>query len=179
MSARSLVPVVAVLVLAACGEDQTTQAPTAPAPAPGAETAQAPSQPPAPTTAIGSDAVSTSGEVTRTATPPAGNPQTAAAAMTSLEPFQAQTYGAGPMTIQLNRDNTFVMRQTGTSRKVEGRYTYQDGIVTFSEATGDIGAAQFPMRCRFETGGPSQFRLVDTDGACPQFKDLTFKLAAG
>jgi hypothetical protein len=83
------------------------------------------------------------------------------------------------MTIQLSPDNTFVMRETGSARKVEGRYAYQDGVMTFSDATGDLGTAQFPMRCRFQTEGASEFRLADTDGACTQFKDLTFKPAAG
>jgi hypothetical protein len=71
------------------------------------------------------------------------------------------------------------MNEVDGNRKVEGRYAYENGVVTFSEPKGDTGPAQFPMRCRFETVGTGEFRLADTDGACPRFKDLTFKPAAG
>jgi hypothetical protein len=185
MSARPLVLYAAILALAACGEDQTAQTPTTPASPPAAETAQAqpPAAPvsPAPAPATGTGATNTPGETTGTTAtaPPTGNPQTAATTATSLEPFQGRTYAAGPVTIQLNPDNTFVMQEAGSARKVEGRYAYQDGIVTFSDATGDVGTAQFPMRCRFQTEGAGSFRLADADGACTQFKDLTFKPAAG
>lgn len=185
MSTRPLILYAAILALAACGEDQTAQTPTAPASPPATETAQAPPPAapasPAPAPATGTGATNTSGETTGTTgtPPPTGNPQTAATATPGLEPFQGRTYAAGPMTIQLNPDNTFVMQEPGSARKVEGRYAYQDGIVTFSDATGDTGTAQFPMRCRFQQEGASDFRLTDTDGACSQFRDLTFKPAAG
>jgi hypothetical protein len=50
--------------------------------------------------------------------------------------------------------------------------------VTFSDPKGDIGPAQFPMRCRVQ-GTVSEFRLTETEGTCTRFKDLTFKPSAG
>lgn len=192
MLARSLLPFAVILALAACGEEQTAEAPATPTPPTSTETAQAPpaSTPAAPpastssTTAAGTDSSAapsgTTGETTGTTTaPPADSTQTAATSAASLEPFQGKTYAAGPMTIQLNPDNTFVMNEADGSHKVEGRYAFQDGVVTFSDPQGDVGEAQFPMRCRFEASGTSEFRLSDVDGACTRFKDLTFKPAAG
>jgi hypothetical protein len=83
------------------------------------------------------------------------------------------------VSLQLNADNTFVMSEVEGNRKVEGRYALQDGVITFSDPKGDTGPAQFPMRCRFDGSGGSEFRLGDTGGSCARFKDLTFKPAAG
>lgn len=174
MHLKSLIPFATVLALAACGEEQTAEAPTTPAAPTAVETAQAPATPPATTAPA---PAGTTGTVT--AAPPAGSTQTAATSATSLNTFQGRAYSAGPISLQLNPDNTFVMNEVDGNRKVEGRYAFESGIVTFSDPKGDIGPATFPMRCRFETAGTSDFRLADNDGACTRFKDLTFKPAAG
>ncbi|MCB5177524.1 copper resistance protein NlpE [Microvirga lenta] len=116
---------------------------------------------------------------TATATPPAGSTQTAATSATNLDTFQGRTYSAGPVSLQLNPDNTFVMNEVDGNKKVEGRYAYENGVLTLSDPKGDVGQATFPMRCRFETSGASDFRLADNEGACTRFRDLTFKPAAG
>ncbi|MBJ6126813.1 hypothetical protein [Microvirga splendida] len=190
MRARILVPFTAILALAACGEDQTAQAPVTPTAPPVTETAEAPPPPapaapapvaeaPAPTAGTGTVVAPSETTGATTPAPSPGSAQTAAVAATSLEPFHGRTYAAGPVTLQLNPDKTFVMRETGSSRKVEGRYAYENGVLIFSDATGDTGTVQFPMHCRFITEGASNFRLADTGGACTQFKDLTFEPAAG
>jgi hypothetical protein len=188
MHLRSLIPFAAVLALAACGEEQTAEAPATPAAPTAVETAETPASPgastataPAPSTTAGTDAADNAVETTGTATtaPPTGSTQTAATSATSLDSFQGRTYSAGPVSLQLNPDNTFVMNEVEGNQKVEGRYSYENGMLTFSEPAGDVGTAKFPMRCRFETSGASDFRLGDTDGACTRFKDLTFKPAAG
>lgn len=184
MHLKSLIPFATVLALAACGEEQTAEAPATPTPPTAVETAQAPATPPAttaPAPAAPSATATAPAETTGTLTtaPPAGSTQTAVTSAMSLNTFQGRAYSAGPISLQLNPDNTFVMNEVDGSRKVEGRYAFENGIVTFSDPKGDIGPATFPMRCRFETAGTSDFRLADNDGACTRFKDLTFKPAAG
>ncbi|WP_230533094.1 hypothetical protein [Microvirga roseola] len=201
MKIRSLLPFAAALALVACGEEQTAEAPVTPAPPP-TETAEAPpvvvpepvtpepvepvtpapATPPAATAEVETETVvvapaETTGNVNLA--PSTDATQTAATSATSLEPFQGRTYAAGPLTIQLNPDNTFVMNEAEGNRRVEGRYAFENGVVTFSDPTGDIGPAQFPMRCRFEATGTDEFRLADNEGACTRFNDLTFRPSAG
>jgi hypothetical protein len=185
MRMRALLPAFAVLVLAACGEQQTAQAPADPPTAPPRETAAAPPapatpSPPSATAAAPAPAATPSTTGAVSPAPPAGTSQTAAApGAAGLQPFQGRAYAAGPLSLQLNADNTFVMSEIDGSRKVQGRYAFRDGELTLSDPSGDIGPAQFPMRCRFEGQGGTEFRLVDTSGSCARFKDLTFRPAAG
>lgn len=195
MHLRFLMPFIAVLTLAACGEDQTAQAPTTPTAPSATETAQAPADAPAAETGTTTTAAAPATEApaaggsapSTTVAEPSGSTPTettssvnpAATPASSLEPFQGRTFTAGPVSLQLNPDNTFVMNEVDGNRRVEGRYAFQDGILTFSDPQGDIGPAQFPMRCRFEASGASEFRLADNEGACTRFKDLTFKPSAG
>lgn len=167
MRARFFVPLAAALVLSACGDDQTAQAPTQPAPPVAGQSGSS-------TTASGPTAP---GEATGTV---GGAPTLApaGAAPGTLQPFQGRTFSAGPIAIQLNPDSTFVMNEVEGNRRVEGRYAYQDGTMTFSDPKGDIGPAQFPMRCRVQ-GTASEFRLAEAEGTCTRFKDLTFRPAAG
>jgi hypothetical protein len=118
------------------------------------------------------------GTVGGTASTTAATSPTSTAVPGTLQDFQGRAFTAGPISVQLNPDNTFFMNEVEGSRRVEGRYTYQDGIVTFSDPKGDIGPAQFPMRCRLQ-GAASEFRLAEAEGSCTRFKDLTFKPAAG
>jgi hypothetical protein len=192
MRLRIFASVIASLALSACGDDQTVQEPTSPrtmettqslttpsaAAAPAASSQSGPS-----TAAAGSGA---SGETTGTVgTPPSTTtiPNTTAAlsgsAAGTLEAFQGRTFSVGPISIQLYPDNSFVMNEVEGDRKVEGRYAYQDGIVTFSEPKGDIGPAQFPMRCRLQPGATGEFRFAENEGSCTRLKDLTFKPASG
>ncbi len=71
------------------------------------------------------------------------------------------------------------MKQTDGNQKVTGRYNYENSVLRLSEPQGDVGGAQFPMNCRFETIGTNEFRLMENNGSCTRFKDLTFKPAAG
>lgn len=181
MRARSLLPFAALLALTACGEEQTAEAPATANPPAATETAQAPVSSTAPATRAQTTPPPAAGETTgaTTSATSTGSTQTAATSTTSLDSFQGRTYSAGPVSLQLNRDNSFVMNEVSGNRKVEGRYAFENGIVTFSDPKGDIGQAQFPMRCRLETVGSSEFRLADAGGACTPFKDMTFKPTAG
>jgi hypothetical protein len=175
MRARLYVPLVAALALSACGADQAAQAPTQPTPPAAGQSGSS-------TTAFGPTApgetTGTVGGAPSTAAPANTAALSAGAAPATLQPFQGRTFSAGPISVQLNSDNTFVMGEVEGSRRVEGRYTYQDGVVIFSDPKGDIGPAQFPMRCRVQ-GTASEFRLAEAGGTCTRFQDLTFRPAAG
>jgi hypothetical protein len=82
------------------------------------------------------------------------------------------------ISLQLNADNSFVMSKNEGNRRVEGQYAFRDGLITFSEATGDTGPVKFPLTWRFETVG-DEFRLNEHIGSCARFKGLTFRPAAG
>lgn len=195
MHLRSLVLFTTVLALAACGEEQAAQAPVTPATPPTVETAKAPAASSSPAVTAQVPATGAAAPVnapapvdapapsdttgTVTAVPPAGHTQTAATSATSLERFHGRAFSAGPISLQLNPDKTFVMNEVDGNRKVQGHYAYENGVLTLSQPTGDIGQATFPMRCRFETLGAGDFRLTDEGGACTRLKDLTFKPTAG
>ena len=201
---KLLAPLILAVALAAC-EEQTAKAPNDTAPQSSSPTgsenkATKPSSTP---TNTATAPTSTATEPTaRTATAPAtdatGNAapeqsasaqgpsggakpdatQTAAAPPVTLEPYQGRTYIGGPISLRLNSDNSFVMAETAGKRRVEGRYTFEDGVVTFSEAKGDTGPQQFPMRCRLQAAEQSGgFRLSDQAG-CNRFSEFTFTPSA-
>lgn len=193
------------LFLAACGEDQTAQAPQQPAaPAPPAQTSQAPvtapatpttpAQPAAPATTGTTAPTGTAGTTTTTtttapviSTPPAGAATatasapaaTGATASPGIDRLLGRSYTAQGMSLELRRDNSFVMRQDGRDRQVEGQFTLANGVVTFASPQGDTGAASFPIRCRIETRDAGAFRLLDADGGCGVLRDLNFTPASG
>jgi hypothetical protein len=170
---KLLAPSLAVLALAACGDDKAAEAPrettTAQAPATTAAPPAAPATtPPAPTTTTAAPAA------------PAAPATTAGATTGSvadpLRPYLAKPLTAGAVALRLDPNGTFTMSETGGDRRVEGRYAVQDGIVTFSDPKGDTGAATFPMRCRVQPAGDG-FRLAAVEGSCTTLADQTFKPA--
>lgn len=165
------------MALASC-DNQTAQSPQQPAPADQGEQreAKAPVQtgtPPS-TGTPAANAPAKTDEVAQVK-PPVGEAQTGASSAPGVQSYQGRTYIAGPVSLQLNADRSFVMDEVKGERRVEGRYTFQDGVLTFSDARGDIGPEQFPMRCRFQPSGADAFRLGEEGGSCGRFKDLTFK----
>ena len=163
--------VLAALTLAACGdEEEVTQAPTPPvAEAPAPEVAEPAEAPPA--------AVTTAPVETDTQVASVPPPAATTAEGEPLERFQERTYTAGPVSIRFDPDGTFEMNETEGDQKVEGRYALEDGIVTFSEPTGDVGAATFPLRCRFEPAEDA-FTLGAVGDSCARFEGLTFQPAS-
>lgn len=137
-------------ILAACGEDQAAQAPpTEQKPSPSA--AQAP---PAP------------------AQPPA-------ASSSELQSMIGRVYSAGPIKLQLTRDNAFIIESSAAQEKVTGLFSFLDGTLTFLDPQGEAVGARFPMKCRVEPVPNDGFRLlpVEADQAnasCRPFREMTF-----
>jgi hypothetical protein len=187
---------VAVLALGACGEEQTAEAPataetevaeappvaesaapvTTPAPPPDTETTAATSPPTAGTTAAPAAPAAGADAGTQVAVAPTPSTTTGASAGASaLQRFEGRDLNAGAVSLRLNPDQTFVMR--GEDQKsVEGRYAFENGILTFSDPTGDVGQATFPMRCRLEESGEG-FVLRSVEDSCTRLDNLTFNPA--
>lgn len=146
------------LGLAACDDQQTVEVPSESAES---ETALAPDNSQAPAT----------------------DPETVGSIDTPITPYLGQTYSSGPVSLQLNRDNSFVMNQVEGNRSVQGQYAYEDGVLTFSQPAGDMGDTNFPLRCQMEPAGADGFQLQDqadapAEQSCGPLKDLTFRPAA-
>lgn len=202
MRKLALAPVIALLALTACGEDQTAEAPAEKTPPPVAAappadterpTASTPPATTSETTTATNEAKPAAPPTADAAPPPAGkeavsgssgDTQVAAttpatASVSDIKPYTGRTYAAGPVSLQLNEDNTFVLTETGTSNKVQGKYAFENGVITFSQPTGDVGTAKFPIKCRMEGASADSFSLADTGGSCQRFHNLTFKPKAG
>ena len=134
MSVRKLVPFLAVLALAACGDEKVAEAP--------------------------------------------GPEETASIlrAAQAEKARQAPAYRAGDVILHLGEDGTFTMDEVGGSRKIEGRYSIQDGLLTLSQAKGDVGNTKFPVRCRIRYAGDS-FTLTGIERSCAVLHGVTFRPA--
>ena len=79
----------------------------------------------------------------------------------------------GKITAIFATDGTFRMENRGTGHAVKGTYALSDGILTLSEAEGDLGKAQFPMRCAI-TPQDAGFALAEDDGTCTFLAGASF-----
>jgi hypothetical protein len=188
-----------ILSLAACGEETATPtaqtdtsarpatdaagtATTPATPSPSAGTAAGTAQPStAAGGATGTESTAAGGTQTQTqiaAAPGAAGPGAgsgaAPSAVVPISQYLGQPFMAGPVTLTLTPDNRFQMRSTEENRSVQGRYAYDNGILTLSDPQGDAGTAKFPMNCRLEQA-ESGFRLIDDGGNCAYFSGLTFR----
>lgn len=123
------------------------------------------------TTTTATPGTGTTGTVTGTTPPVSGAGGVTAP---SLSAIQGATYAAGPVSLMLRPDNTFEMRSTQGNQVVQGQYTYNNGVLNFTNPKGDIGGATFPMQCRLQQT-QNGFQLTDASGNCTYFRDLAFK----
>ena len=134
MSVRKLVPLLAALALAGCGEEKVAEAPA---------------------------------------------PEETASISRAVQPEPARrtpAYRAGDVILRLGEDGVFSMDEVGGSRRIEGRYTVQDGVLTLSQGRGDVGNTKFPVRCRIQHAGDS-FTLTGIERACAVLHGVTFRPA--
>ncbi len=134
MSVRKLVPLLAALALAGCGDEKVAEAPA-----------------PEETASI----------------PRVVQPETAR---------RTPAYRAGDVILRLGEDGVFSMDEVGGSRRIEGRYTLREDVLTLSEAKGDVGNTRFPVRCRVQHVGDS-FTLSGIDRSCAVLHGVTFRPA--
>lgn len=73
-------------------------------------------------------------------------------------------------------DGTFEMTRVNTDRRVTGRYSLNDGSITFDEVDGDTGSAEFPMTCAIAIAD-NGFDLQDDDGSCAVLDGVAFSRA--
>ena len=190
----TLTPILAVLALAACGDDQQT----AQAPSENSSVTSSNSGSAAPPVSTGQNTVATTtapstaapamdpDAATATAAPPASStaaapPATTPApaedstgAVTATAAIEPGTYESDRFNLRLENGGTFTMREKTGNGDITGRYALSGNVLTFQDAKGDTGSTTFPIRCRIEPEG-SGFRLADQDGACAGLKDATFK----
>ena len=110
----------------------------------------------------------------------AGAPEVTASAGRPAEAWrglQPRAYSAGPIVLRFDPDGAFRISETAGSRKVDGRYSYADGTLTLSDAKGDTGGVEFPMRCRLDPAVPG-FRLSPTEDSCKVFNEVQFEPAS-
>lgn len=147
-------------------EPSATKTVERPASTPTTKTAESPSTgtttAPKGTTTGAAPPVSGAGGPSPGATPP------------SIASLQGAPFKAGPVSIALRPDNSFEMQSAATKETVTGRYTYNDGVISFTDPKGDIGGAKFPMQCRIVATDGGGFQLTDAGGSCSYFQDLKF-----
>ena len=162
-----IIPAVALLALAGCDEQKSSQ------PQKGTTSATEPK--------VGDPTGAPRPETAAAVPAPAPNTQATASRTGTFDTYRGRTFTAGPVSLRLNADNTFRMDETEGNRKVEGQWQYasQSNLLVLSDPKGDAGTAQFPMRCHFQEGGQDTFQLGETAGSCARFKDMTFKPATG
>lgn len=189
MHPQLFIPLAAVLALAACNDKQTASNGKPDAPA--ATTAAKPAAPPAIAVVKAEPAAPAAGTSSQPAT-------TAAAPSTSAAPgatvgttdlkkgeatgsvaltapnLQPGRYQADPIALRLEAGNKFVMTEREGNREVQGRYEYKNAVITFTDASGDLGKAKFPIRCKVETLGTT-FKFVEDGGSCQALNGLTFR----
>lgn len=192
----TLTPILAVLALAACGDDQqTAQAPSenssvtssnsgsaAPPVSTGQNTAATTTAPSTAAPAMDPDAATTTAAPPASSTaaaPPAasGTPapaEEATGAVNAAAAIEPGTYESDRFNLRLEDGGTFTMREKTGNGEITGRYALSGNVLTFQDAQGDTGSTTFPVRCRIAPDG-SGFRLADQDGACSGLKDATFK----
>jgi predicted nucleic acid-binding Zn-ribbon protein len=61
--------------------------------------------------------------------------------------LEAGTYTVGPLMMTIGDDGGFVLRNETRGEEVTGTYAVNEGILTLSEASGDVGETPFPMTC--------------------------------
>lgn len=162
-----IIPTVALLALAGCDEQKSSQSQKSTT-----STTE---------TKVDDKASTPRPEVAAAAPATTPNAQATASRTGSLDAYRGRTFTAGPVSLRLNADNTFRMDETDGNRKVDGQWQFasQSNLLILSDPKGDVGTAQFPMRCHFQESGPDAFQLGETAGSCARFKDMTFKPAAG
>ena len=77
--------------------------------------------------------------------------------------------GGAVITASFGADGTFTMSRGGDIARaredIVGRFSIEDNSVTFTEASGDLGAATFPMTCATEPT-PNGFLVSDEASGC-------------
>ena len=109
-----------------------------------------------------------------------GAPELTASAARPAEPWrglQPRAYAAGAIVLRFDQDGTFRISEAAGSRKVDGHYAYADGVLTLSDAKGDIGGVKFPIRCRLEPAPPG-FSLSPIEDSCRIFNQVRFEPAS-
>jgi hypothetical protein len=163
---RTVVALLAILPLFACGDDQ---------PARGSANIASPEQDPVtqpPTDAPPAAQALMAQDREPTKTEPVVAPD--------LEVFEiswGQTYSTGLILLRLNTNNTFEMKEAFGNERLTGRYTYERGILILSDPQGSVGNTRFPMRCQVERLGAGAFRVAESDGTCILFRNQTFRLS--
>ncbi len=111
-------------------------------------------------------------------------PQAAAPELTAstrpAEPWrglQPRAYAAGSVVLRFEANGAFRISEAAGSRKVDGHYAYTDGVLTLSDAKGDVGTAKFPMRCRLDPAPPG-FSLSPIEDSCTVFNRVQFEPAS-
>lgn len=90
-----------------------------------------------------------------------------------------RVYSAGPVKLQLTRDNAFIIESTSEPERVTGLFSFVDGTLTFLDPQGEAAGARFPMKCRVQPAPNDGFRLLPVEAnpaeaSCGPFRELTF-----
>ena len=103
----------------------------------------------------------------------AGQPARAAASGFIL----GERYEYGPVIAVFSDGGSFEMENSITGKAMSGTFTLEEDILELSDAEGDLGDAEFPIRCTIvpETAG---FTLEETDNTCGLLSGVSFSRAA-
>jgi DNA repair exonuclease SbcCD ATPase subunit len=89
-------------------------------------------------------------------------------------PIAPGEYTSGAVTASFGPDGSFTMENSERSQSVQGRYAVETGVLTLSDAEGDIGRVQFPLQCGVEAAG-NGFRLSAHEGGCANLDGTVFE----
>jgi hypothetical protein len=182
----TLIPAVAVLGLAACGEEQVAQEPdpvpppAAEAPATETEEAQAPTQ----------DAPAATGDElprAQSAPPtPSAIFEEGADALGDIDetihsvfadaPFDAGSFEAEGYRLDIDEEGDFRLEMMDSGRVLHGDLRVYGDMFTMSNITEDTDPGEFPMTCRV-VAAPEGFELAADGPSCTLFDGLVFARA--
>lgn len=180
-------PVVAILALAACGDQQTaeteepTPPPTAEAPAGEAPAGEAPTaetmpEPPAdmpedlPRTA---DAPPTPSSVFEDGADALGEIDDAFHSVFADAPFDAGDFRAEGFELSIKDDGDFRLEIAGDGRVLNGDLRVYGDMFTMSNIDEETNPGEFPMTC-LVTAAPDGFELAADGPSCDMFDGLVF-----
>ena len=193
----SAVAISAALALAACGQDQTAEAPPADQQGQVAQTQPAPPPPgaDAPPATAGAPATETEGQVTvvepaqpapqqdqMAQTAPGAAPgapgtadQTGALPSDVGEEIQPGRYQSGDLALELTPDGSFMM-MGADGQQVTGQYNLFGDTLTLTNVQNAPPNAPFPMTCTVEPEGEG-FRVIADAQSCAMLDGQVFQPA--
>ncbi len=183
-------PIVAILALAACGDQQTaeTEEPTPP-PAAEAPAEESPAETPPTAEAMPEAPAAMPEDLPRTASAPPtpssvfedgadalGDIDDTIQSVFADAPFNAGDYRAEGFDLSINEDGDFTLEIAADGRVLDGDLRIYGDMLTMSNIEQETNPGEFPMTCQV-SAAPDGFELTADGPSCGMFDGLVFARA--